>query len=264
MLTRLAIAVICLTPALFPQHAEAFETSSQSMPTIVIHPAPKPQPAPQFQAPAPAATAGAYHITQRTSLFIDGQPVASRTMEGTAVVSALSGSSFGHPVAGTPGSVGAVVKHQATDNLSFMGSYNFSPPSSFGAGQYDTGYRHDTFAPQTYGSSYSLGLGAEWQQTDHLSFRTGVQYDNTPAFSPQALQNDRAGKSYLAQLGARLNLGNDTSLDVAASHIFFKDGMMGISKSLTDDPNNDAQLQLKGKTFSHDNVIKVQVHWKFK
>ncbi len=245
------------------QRAEAFESSSLSLqPTIVVH-APQRAPAPAFQATG-ASPAGVYHITKRTSLFVDGQPVVSRSMEGTVVVPALSSGSFGHAVAGSPGSVGAVVRHQATDNLSFLGSYNYYAPSNFGSSQYDTGYSHNTFAPQTYGSSYSLGLGAEWQQTDHLLFRTGVQYDNTPAFSEQAIQNDHAGKSYLAQLGARLNLGNDTSLDVAASHLFFKDGMMGISKSLTDDPNNDAQLQLKGKTFSHDNVIKVQVKWKFK
>ncbi|MDE1151648.1 MAG: outer membrane protein transport protein [Micavibrio sp.] len=254
MSIRVVIGMFCTLFALLPAQAQAFDSSyyiqekeardqynlqnGNHRPSLVISP--------------------------KTAVTFEAEPVMTRSMDGQAVTTALSSpATIQHSVQGAPAGIGATFSHKATDSLTLQGSYNFYAPAGYGTSQYLTGFSPYEFSPEGYGSSYSFAVGAKWQQTDKLSFRSGLQYDNTPAFSQQAAIDQHDGASYLAQLGASLNIANGAFVDVAASHLFFKDGMMGVAKNLSED-SGDAQLQLKGKAFSHDNTIKVAFKWKFK
>jgi len=253
MSIRIAICMFCALCALLPMQAQAFDSSYYIQEKDALQ---------QYNLQN-ANHRPALVVNKTTTVMFDAQPLA-HGMDGQPVSAALSSpGAIQHSPQGAPVGVGATFAHRASDNLTIMGSYNFYAPSGYGTSQYLNGFSPYDFSPQGYGSSYSFGVGAKWQQTDKLSFRSGLQYFNTPGFSDQAVTTQRDGASYLAQLGASLNIADGALLDVAASHLFFKDGMMGVAKNLSED-NNDAQVQLKGKAFSHDSTIKVALKWKFK
>lgn len=284
---RVVIVLGLLLPLLASAQARAFEISTQgapaqtaALPQPTTVPAARPRPALVVSHDEDYAAAPSFRLTKQTALSLAAAPPAANDRPALTHSYAERAAVSAAPIAvpalalttpansyrnGAPSALGATVTHQATNQLKLQGGYNWNAPSKYDASgsQYNTNFGANTFDPHAYEGSYSLAAGAEFQQTKALSFRGGVQYDSN---SPQqaALQNSQPSPRALAAVGASYLLGDSALVDVAASHVFFADGMMGVAQKLSSDSNGDTQVALKGKAFSHDNVIKIQFRWKFK
>lgn len=295
MNVKFVIAMLLLLPLLAPAPAEAFDISTRTSPPVqgtppaAAHPRPAlvlsqdedyAQPPASFrlgpQTSVNLAVQGGGDASQRgagapqrhalTHFYDNNQGPVSAAPAAVPALALTTPSAQRRGIGDTP-AIGAVVTRQATEQLKLQGGYNWNAPGKYvtTGSQYDNGnFGPETFDPQNYKGSYSFALGAEFQQSKTLSFRGGVQYDSANPAQVALQASRQQSPRALAAVGASYVLGDGALVDLAASHVFFSDGMMGVAQRLSEDPGNDAQVQLKGKAFSHENVIKIQVRWKFK
>ena len=154
--------------------------------------------------------------------------------------------------------------HQANMRLKLLGSYNWFGWSNFDEirVQFDGG-GPDSVTAQNYDDSYSVALGAEWKQNDKWTFRGGLQYDQTPTTLPDRSTRTPDSDRYWASLGATLGIDDNLLVDFAASHVFMKDGRVGLAKDFYTGTGADTTVNISGGTNTSINIFSVQATWKF-
>ncbi|MCK6407324.1 MAG: outer membrane protein transport protein [Rhodocyclaceae bacterium] len=94
----------------------------------------------------------------------------------------------------------------------------------------------------SFRNTWRVGLGANYQYNEAWKFRFGVAYDQSPVAKKEDRtmtlpDSDRIWLSF----GTKYNLSKAASLDVAYSHIFFRDAKT--SRAVTSPPANTTVLQ---------------------
>lgn len=210
--------------------------------------------------PQPTTNIGAYY---RSAITQD--------VKGNVTITGLSGAlAGGNGVqAGSinlnlPNIAGLSVAQDVGDRLKLLGSYNWFGWSKFK--QIDVHFDNgapDNVTPEDFKNSYSLALGAEWKQTDDLTLRTGVQFDQTP--TTNAERNTRLPDSnrYWLSLGASYAFTKNFSIDAAATHIFMSKANVNVTDTIYGGTPAATTNHLQGSSANMINMISLQTDVKF-
>lgn len=212
-----------------------------------------------------------WKATDNTQLGLHYRSQINQTLEGTATVSGLLG-----PLAAGNGSVGAEaelkqpdivsfgIAHQMSPRLKLLGSANWFNWSNFDEIRVvpDTG--SVSVVPENYDDSYAVAVGAEWKQTDHWTLRGGLQYDQTPTTLPDRSTRTPDSDRFWASVGARMGISDSLLIDIAASHIYMKQGRIGLTKDFYGTiPGVESTVNITGTTNSHIDIFSIQASWRF-
>ena len=213
-----------------------------------------------------------YKVTDKTQVGASYRSAMTQHInDGVVTVSGLlgplaAGNGTQHATAdlSLPDTFSLGVQHQATDQLSLLASYNWFGWNNFNAIRVNfTGPQPTSVTPENYDNSYSVALGAQWKQNDNWTFRGGLQYDQTPTTLPDRSTRTPDSDRYWLSAGATYLLGNNMLVDFAASHLFMKDGQVGLTKNFYTGTGADTTVNVTGKTTSHVDILSFQATWKF-
>lgn len=209
-------------------------------------------------------------VTDSTQVGVHYRSQINQMLDGTATVSGLAGPlAVGNGTRGVeaelkqPDILSVGITQKVNERLKLLGSYNW-----FGWSNYDEirvqfdGGGPDSVTPQNYDDSFSIALGAEWKQNEQWTFRTGLQYDQTPTTLPDRGTRTPDADRIWASVGASLDL-DSAVVDFAASHIFVDDGRIGLSKDFYTGTGADTTVNISGTTNTHIDIFSVQATWKF-
>lgn len=214
-----------------------------------------------------------WDVTEATTVGASYRSAITHTLTGVATVSGLGGALAGQNGArdasadlDLPNIASFGVSHDVNDRLKLLGSYNWYGWNNFKEirVQFDNG-DPDSNTVQNYKNSYSIAAGGEWKQTDKLTLRGGVQYDQTPTQDGDRTTRTPDGSRYWLSMGASYALNEHVSIDAAASHIFVKDGDIDLTKNIYGGGGAliESDVNLTGTTENKLDVVSVQMVWKF-
>lgn len=212
-----------------------------------------------------------YEISDRTQLGLHYRSKMDQMVDGEVIVSGLLG-----PLAANNGirTAEAELKqpdiatigfaHKYDDRLTFLGSASWFGWSNFDEirVEFDAG-GPDSVTPEDFDDSFSVALGAKWQQDEKWTFRGGIQFDQTPTTLPDRSTRTPDGDRYWLSLGATYNVTEKLSLDFAASHLFITDGDIALTKQFYAGTPVDTTVNVNGKAESSVEIFSLQANWKF-
>jgi long-chain fatty acid transport protein len=208
------------------------------------------------------ATQLGLHYRSRMKHEVDGNVIVSGLLGPLA---AGNGVRAAHADLNLPDILSLGAAHQASERLKLLGSANWFGWSDFREIRvtFDAGGA-DSVTPENYDDSYSVALGAEWLQTERLTLRTGLQYDQTPTVDSDRSTVTPDGDRYWVSLGASYALSDRLSLDVAASHIFMEDGEISTAKTFYPTAGPLATtVNTVGTAENGVTILSLQAVWKF-
>lgn len=125
----------------------------------------------------------------------------------------------------TPGSLSFAVSQKLSDRWELLGDLTWTDWSVWEKLTLKT-VTGATLAslPYNFEDTWRVGLGANYKYNDAWKFRFGVAYDESPIKrnSDRTMTLPDSDRTWLS-LGAKYTLSKQASVDVAYSHIFFKD-----------------------------------------
>lgn len=186
------------------------------------------------------------------------------TVTGLPAAMGANGVSTGEAELKQPDIFSLGVAHQANERLTLLGSYNWFGWSNYDEirVRFDSG-APDSVTPQGYDDSYSVALGAEWRQNANWTFRGGFQYDQTPTTLPDRGTRTPDSDRFWASFGASYDFKNNVIVDFAASHVFMKDGQIGLTKNFYTGTGLDTVVNITGKTDTRIDIFSIQATWRF-
>lgn len=186
------------------------------------------------------------------------------TVAGLPAAMGANGTATGEAELKQPDIASFGIAHQMNDRLTLLGSYNWFGWSNFDEirVRFDSG-APDAVTAQNYDDSFSVAFGAEWKQNDRWTLRGGVQYDQTPTTLPDRSTRTPDADRYWASIGATFDWNDSVLIDFAASHIFMKDGQIGLTKNFYTGSGLDTTVNITGKTNSHIDIFSLQATWRF-
>ncbi len=138
----------------------------------------------------------------------------------------------------TPGNLSFAVSQKLSDRWELLGDLTWTDWSVWEKLTLKT-LSGATLAtlPYKFEDTWRVGLGANYKYNDAWKFRFGVAYDESPIKrnADRTMTLPDSDRTWLS-LGAKYTLSKQASLDVAYSHIFFKDA------------KTDRAVQLSGTT----------------
>jgi long-chain fatty acid transport protein len=163
-----------------------------------------------------------------------------------------------------PNIAGLSIAQGVSDRLTLLGSYNWFGWNKFKAidVKFDDG-APDNVTPEDFKNSYSVALGAEWKQTDELTLRTGVQYDQTPTTDAERDTRLPDSNRYWLSVGATYALNKNFSIDAAATHIFMNNANVNLADTIYGGTGAATTNLLKGSSENMINMISLQTNVKF-
>jgi long-chain fatty acid transport protein len=158
-----------------------------------------------------------------------------------------------------PDVVDFAASHDVNNQLKILGSVNWYNWSRFGAINPNVtsapAFNSAVSTRENYRNTVAVAGGAEWKQTDQLTFRGGVQFDQTPTGS---LRDTRVPDSnrFWVSLGASYAFTDKFSMDAAATHIF-------MANASVSDINDSGAVKTVGSTTNHVDMVSLQGVVKF-
>ncbi|MBI1214974.1 MAG: hypothetical protein GC185_04040 [Alphaproteobacteria bacterium] len=153
--------------------------------------------------------------------------------------------------------------HKVNDKLTLLGSFDWFGWQNFDniTVTDDTGVHAASVTTEAYRNSFAVALGATWKQNDRWTYRGGFQFDRTPTTNFARTTRVADGDRYWLSLGAGYKLNAATSIDLAATHIFVRDG--NISRTAPGAAPPGTSLTTSAKASSHIDLISASVSYKF-
>lgn len=209
---------------------------------------------------------------QTTNIGAYYRSAVTQDIKGNATITGLSGPALG-PENGVqaastslnlPNIAGLSVAQDVGDRLKLLGSYNWFGWSKFKEidVRFDDG-APDNVTPEDFKNSYSLALGAEWKQTDDLTLRTGVQFDQTPTTDAERNARIPDSNRYLLSLGATYALNKNFAIDAAATHIFMNNANVNLTDTIYGGTAAATTNLLQGSSENMINIVSLQANVKF-
>jgi long-chain fatty acid transport protein len=85
--------------------------------------------------------------------------------------------------------------------------------------------------PQNYENTWTVAGGAEYRFSDALTFRGGLQYDQTPTNDIDRSTRVPDGDRLWTAVGASYNMTSNLSLDLSYAHIFVKSEEVNVTRA---------------------------------
>lgn len=212
-----------------------------------------------------------YALNDRTQFGVHYRSKMDQTVDGEVDVSGLlgplaanNGVRFAEAELKQPDTASIGFAHKYDDRLTILGSASWFGWSNFDEirVEFDAG-GPDSVTPEAFDDSFSVALGAKWQQNENWTFRGGVQYDQTPTTLPDRSTRTPDGDRYWLSLGATYNVNDRLSLDLAASHLFITDGDIALTKRFYAGSAVDTTVNVNGRAESSVEIFSLQANWKF-
>lgn len=211
-----------------------------------------------------------WKVSKDTQLGLHYRSRMTHDVDGNVIVSGLlgplaagNGSRAAHADLNLPDILSFGAAHRVNDRLKLLGSANWFGWSAFKEIRvsFDAG-GPDSVTPENYEDTFSLALGAEWQQTERLSFRGGLQFDKTPTVDEDRSTVTPDGNRYWASLGASYAVNDRLSLDLAASYVVAEDADIDVSKTFYAGPL-ETTVNTVGTAENSVGILSLQAVWKF-
>ncbi|SMF39111.1 OmpP1/FadL family transporter [Pseudogulbenkiania subflava] len=186
---------------------------------------------------------------------------------GSTSVSTLAG--MEHPDSNatvkvvTPESASANFFHELNDKIDVMGDLTWTRHSRLNEIRIQQSTvngvsQGDLVINQQWKNTYKLSLGMNYHYSDNLLLRTGVAYDQSPVKNdnlrhPALPDSDR----YWFSVGANYKLNKQSSVDLAYSYVYFKDGNMNYTDSCN--PAGGASCTGNGETTKGEYKTNLQI-----
>ncbi len=147
------------------------------------------------------------------------------------IVGAGTASTNGYAKLTTPDHATFGIAHEITPRLTLQGQATW-----FGWNNFDaiTAIRDSgavaTSVQQNYQTTWAFAVGAEYQATDTLSLRGGIQFDETPTTDEFRTSRTPDGDRTWVSLGATYALSDRIDLDLAATYIDVEEGTINVAR----------------------------------
>lgn len=156
------------------------------------------------------------------------------------------------------------VAHDVTPQLKLLGSANFFDWSDFK--EIRVSFLNgdpDQVTPENFDDTFSVAFGGEWKQNENLTFRGGVQYDQTPTNDTDRGTRIPDGDRLWVSAGFSYNLNQRWSVDGAFTHIFIDDADVNLNKRIYEGTAADTTVRLRGSADSRVEIISLHAKMKF-
>lgn len=206
------------------------------------------------------ATRFGLHYRSGISNELDGDVVIAGLAGGLA---AFNGTRAAKARLKLPDTGSLSVAHDIMPGITLLGSANWYGWSNFNEirVRFDNGDPDDV-ATQSYKNTWALALGLEWRATDAFTLRSGAQYDQTPSVDAWRSARIPDSDRYWLSAGASWVLGEQLSMDLAATHIFMENAPI----RLTDSFYAGAAASTVRTAASSQNqidILSLQLNWSF-
>lgn len=147
------------------------------------------------------------------------------------IAAAAANSSNGSAKLTTPDHLSFGVAHEVTPSLTLQAQAQWFGWNNFGA---ITVFRDNgqvaNSVQQGYQTTWAFSVGAEYQATDALRLRGGVQFDETPTTDAFRTSRTPDGDRTWLSLGATYAISEKIDLDLAATYIDVEDGTINVAR----------------------------------
>jgi len=156
------------------------------------------------------------------------------------------------------------VAHDVNPRLKLLGSANFFDWSDFK--EIRVSFLNgdpDQVTPENFEDTFSVAFGGEWKQNQNLTFRGGVQLDQTPTNDVDRGTRIPDGDRLWLSAGFSYNVTQRLSIDGAFTHIFIDDADMNLTKRIYEGTAADTTVLLRGSAESRVEIISLHAKLKF-
>lgn len=163
-----------------------------------------------------------------------------------------------------PDVLGVSIAHDVNPRLKLLGSANYFDWSDFKEIRVSfLNGNPDQVTPENFDDTFSAAFGAEWKQTENLTFRGGLQFDQTPTNDTDRGTRIPDGDRLWVSAGFSYDLNQRWSLDGAFTHIFIDDADVNLSKRIYAGTAADTTVQLRGTGESRVEILSLHAKMKF-
>lgn len=198
-----------------------------------------------------------------TTIGLNYKSEAHHNLDGKIEISTLAGAIVQPGVLSTPGSAKLTTPDHATFGIAhdlnerltlqaqatWFGWNNFDAINAFR----DSGALASSVT-QGYQNTWAYAIGAEYQATDTLRVRGGIQFDETPTTDAFRTSRTPDGDRTWLSLGATYSLTPAIDLDFAGTYIDVKEGTIDVARQ---------GGQFRAKTEGNVGIIAAGVSYKF-
>ncbi len=151
---------------------------------------------------------------------------------------------------------------QATDRIELLADLTWTGWSSFDElrVEFDNPIQPDSSSLQDWEDVYRISAGIDFRQSEKLTLRTGLAYDEEPIPSPQRRTaripgNDRTWLSF----GAGYRVNQNASFDIGYAHLF-------LEETAIDNPNVETTggSTVRGLFEPAVDILSAQFTWQFR
>lgn len=168
-----------------------------------------------------------------TRIGVHYRSAVSHDLDGTVTLNRPAGAvqSDGNAELDLPDIVAVGIAHEATDRLTLLAEYNHYGWSRFE----EIAVEADNPAlsavtPQNYKNSHSISLGAQYDATEALTVRGGLQYDTTPTRDGFRSSRTPDGDRTWISGGLSYDFTDDLTADLAYTYIDISSETLDLSR----------------------------------
>lgn len=114
---------------------------------------------------------------------------------------------------------------------------------------------------QNYQTTWAFALGGEYDYSDDLTLRAGMQFDETPTTDAFRTSRTPDGDRTWLSSGATYKIDDRFSVDFAATYIWVKDGKIDVTRNNAF--SNTVATQVKANTEGNVGIVAVGLNYKF-
>jgi long-chain fatty acid transport protein len=212
-----------------------------------------------------------WKFDDKTNIGFNYRSAMTQNVLGSVTISGLSGALAGNNgVRGAtadleiPDTLGLSVAHDLNPQLKLLGSVNYFDWSDFKEIRVEfLNGDPDQVTPENFNDTFSVALGGEWKHSQHLTFRGGVQFDQTPTNDADRGTRIPDGDRFWVSAGFSYDVNKRWSVDGALTHIFIANGDMNLTKRIYEGTGADTTVQLRGSAESRVDIISLHAKMKF-
>ena len=211
------------------------------------------------------------NITDRTAIGLHYRSEMNHDLDGTLRLSGLTG-----PLAALNDSVSARadldlpdvaaigIMHEVNDRLTILAEaqwFGWDDLTELRIKLRDGS--PDAVRPLDYRNSYTLSLAGEYQASSRLRLRGGLQYDRTPTRDATRGTIVPDGDRVWIAGGATYTYSDSVSLDIALTHVPFRDADVDVVRTFFDDTPLQTSVGVRGTAETNVTTVTVGLQIRF-